>query len=78
MLISILKIITKGRELIRPVITRFTVAYLTLGCLSKHKVALMTMFASSRWKGIKFVLTDEGKKVQEFVLDSTFWSDVLT
>ena len=46
-LISILRHYTKQRDLIRPGATRFATAYLTLGCLSELKGALMTMFSSS-------------------------------
>ncbi|CAN1170217.1 hypothetical protein LINPERHAP2_LOCUS28863 [Linum perenne] len=46
MLISMLKEFTKGGDLIRPAVTRFATAYLTLGCLSKHKGDLMSMFSS--------------------------------
>ncbi|CAN0906384.1 hypothetical protein LINGRAHAP2_LOCUS24214 [Linum grandiflorum] len=48
MLISIMKEFTKDQDLIRPAVTRFATAYLTLGCLSKHKGDLMSMFSSSR------------------------------
>ncbi|KAF7835811.1 hypothetical protein G2W53_010670 [Senna tora] len=46
MLISMLKNFTKGRDFIRPVVTRFATSYLTLACLNEHKGALMTMFCS--------------------------------
>ncbi|CAN1121282.1 hypothetical protein LINPERHAP1_LOCUS5995 [Linum perenne] len=46
LLISMLKDFTKGGELIRPALTRFAIAYLTLGCLSEHKGDLMSMFSS--------------------------------
>ncbi|CAN0884483.1 hypothetical protein LINGRAHAP2_LOCUS14852 [Linum grandiflorum] len=41
MLISILNDFTKGQDLIRPTVTRFATAYLTLGCLTQHKGDLM-------------------------------------
>ncbi|CAN1170215.1 hypothetical protein LINPERHAP2_LOCUS28863 [Linum perenne] len=63
MLISMLKEFTKGGDLIRPAVTRFATAYLTLGCLSKHKGDLMTR---------------EGKRIQGIALDSRFWTSVLT
>uniref|UniRef100_A0A0R0FNV4 DUF659 domain-containing protein n=1 Tax=Glycine max TaxID=3847 RepID=A0A0R0FNV4_SOYBN len=37
---------SKGRELARPVITRFATAFLTLQCISQQKNALRSMFAS--------------------------------
>ncbi|CAN1141738.1 hypothetical protein LINPERPRIM_LOCUS25651 [Linum perenne] len=63
MLISMLKDFTKGGELIRPALTRFATAYLTLGCLSEHNT-----FSSTR----------EGKRIQGIALDSRFWTSVLT
>ncbi|CAN1787712.1 hypothetical protein LINPERHAP1_LOCUS17765 [Linum perenne] len=63
MLISMLKDFTKGGELIRPALTRFAPAYLTLGCLNEHNT-----FSSTR----------EGKRIQGIVLDSIFWTSVLT
>ncbi|XP_038713405.1 uncharacterized protein LOC120007275 [Tripterygium wilfordii] len=76
LLISMLKQFTEGRDLIRPAVTRFATTYLTLGCLSEYKGALMTMFSSSKWKESKFVRTEEGKGVENIVLDSRFWGDV--
>ncbi|CAN1340723.1 hypothetical protein LINPERPRIM_LOCUS38942 [Linum perenne] len=63
LLISMLKDFTKGGELIRPALTRFATAYLTLGCLSEHNT-----FSSTR----------EGKRIQGIALDSRFWTSVLT
>ncbi|CAN1756074.1 hypothetical protein LINPERHAP1_LOCUS5995 [Linum perenne] len=63
LLISMLKDFTKGGELIRPALTRFAIAYLTLGCLSEHNT-----FSSTR----------EGKRIQGIALDSRFWTSVLT
>ncbi|KAJ6949447.1 hypothetical protein NC651_003489 [Populus alba x Populus x berolinensis] len=53
-LISMLRHFMKGRDLIRPVATRFAIACLTLGCLNDHKMQLMTMFTSKQKKGNKF------------------------
>ncbi|CAN1127439.1 hypothetical protein LINPERHAP2_LOCUS4046 [Linum perenne] len=63
LLISMLKDFTKGGELIRPALTRFATAYLTLGCLSEHNT---------------FSNTREGKRIQGIALDSRFWTSVLT
>ncbi|XP_012855827.1 PREDICTED: uncharacterized protein LOC105975200 [Erythranthe guttata] len=77
-LISSMKNYTKGRDLIRPAVTRFATAYLTLGCLSEHKGSLITMFSSSSWKGSTHARSEKGKKVQKIVLDNKFWSNVVT
>ncbi|CAN1127448.1 hypothetical protein LINPERHAP2_LOCUS4046 [Linum perenne] len=78
LLISMLKDFTKGGELIRPALTRFATAYLTLGCLSEHKGDLMSMFSSETWRKSTFSNTREGKRIQGIALDSRFWTSVLT
>ncbi|CAN0904254.1 hypothetical protein LINGRAHAP2_LOCUS22982 [Linum grandiflorum] len=78
MLISILKEFTKGQDLIRPAITQFATVYLTLGCLSQHKGDLMSMFSSDKWQKTAFSSIREGKRIQLIVLDSRFWTNVLT
>ncbi|KAJ6932246.1 hypothetical protein NC651_007844 [Populus alba x Populus x berolinensis] len=67
---------TKGRDLIRPAATRFATAYLTLGCLNDHKLQLMTMFTSKQWSSCRFARIEEGKRIQNCVLDNRFWHDV--
>ncbi|XP_038690695.1 uncharacterized protein LOC119989295 isoform X2 [Tripterygium wilfordii] len=74
LLMSMLKHFTQGRDLIRPDVTRFAT---TLRCLSEHKASLMTMFSSSKWKGSEFVRTEEGKRVENIVLDGRFWKNVI-
>jgi hypothetical protein len=75
-LISMLRHFTNGRDLIRPAATRFATAYLTLGCLNDHKIQLMTMFTSKQWSSCRFARIEEGKRIQNYVLDSRFWHDV--
>jgi len=78
MLISMLKKFTKGRDLIRPGVTRFATAYLTLGCLHELKASLLTMFNSDEWTTSKFGTSQEGKRIERVVLDSRFWKNVST
>ncbi|CAN0906380.1 hypothetical protein LINGRAHAP2_LOCUS24214 [Linum grandiflorum] len=78
MLISIMKEFTKDQDLIRPAVTRFATAYLTLGCLSKHKGDLMSMFSSEKWKKSAFSSSREGKRIQGIVMDGRFWTNVHT
>jgi len=70
--ISILKRFTKGRDFIRPERNRFATTYLTLACLYEMKTSLMTMFNFEGWKTSKFGISQEGRKVQNMVLDSRF------
>jgi len=62
MLISILKKFTKRKDLIRPVMTRFTATYWTLPCLYEMKTSLMTMFNSKEWKQASLELHKKGEK----------------
>jgi hypothetical protein len=71
-LISMLRHFTKGRDLIRHAATRFATAYLTLGCLNDHKMQLMTMFTSKQWSSCRFARIEEGKQIQNCVLDNMF------
>jgi hypothetical protein len=76
-LISVLRHFTKGRDLIMPAATRFATVYLTLGCLNDHKMQLMTMFTSKQWSSCRFARIEEGKRIQNCVLDNRFWNDVI-
>jgi len=78
MLISMLKKFTKGRDLIRPSMTRFATSYLTLACLHELKASLMSFFSSNEWKSSKFGTSIEGRKIEHVVLDSRFWKNVTT
>ena len=71
-LISMLRHFMKGRDLIRLAATRFATVYLTLECLNDHKIQLMTMFASKQWSSCKFARIEEGKRIQNCVLDNRF------
>ncbi|KAM3299564.1 hypothetical protein ACQJBY_040854 [Aegilops geniculata] len=78
MVLSWLREFTGGKDLVRPAVTRFATAYLTLGCLHEHKGALINMFTSTKWRGSRFN-SAEGKVVQGIVLDSRgFWPNVAT
>ncbi|XP_074318448.1 uncharacterized protein LOC141655260 [Silene latifolia] len=74
-----MKEFTKGRELIRPVVTRFATSYLMLRCLNEQKAPLLAFFASAKWRNSKFGKSIEGKKVQRIILDTRgFWPGVVT
>ncbi|KAL5141500.1 hypothetical protein HKD37_09G024839 [Glycine soja] len=76
MLISMLKKYSNGRDLVRPGMTRFAIAYLTLACLHEMKASLMRLFSFEEWKKSKFGTSQEGRKVEDSVLDSRFWKNV--
>ncbi|RDX78510.1 Pre-mRNA-splicing factor ATP-dependent RNA helicase DEAH1, partial [Mucuna pruriens] len=76
-LISLLQYFTKGRDLVRPCITRFATSYLTLGCLHENKGALIRMFTSNEWRSSRFAKTKDGKLVEDVVLDKEFWKNII-
>nr|KYP42310.1 hypothetical protein KK1_036302 [Cajanus cajan] len=76
-LISLLQHFTKGRDLVRPGITRFATSYLTLGCLHENKGALIRMFTSNEWKSSRYAKTMDGKTIENVVLDKGFWSNII-
>ena len=54
MVLSWLREFTGGKGLVRPAVTRFTTAFLTLGCLHEHKGAVINMFTSTKWRSRRF------------------------
>ncbi|KAH1264366.1 hypothetical protein GmHk_01G000303 [Glycine max] len=76
MFISMLKKYTNGRDLVRPGMTKFEIAYLTLACLHEMKTSLMRLFNFKEWKKSKFGTSQEEGKVENSVLDSRFWKNV--
>ncbi|GAV64526.1 DUF659 domain-containing protein [Cephalotus follicularis] len=72
-----LKDFTKGKELIRLAVTHFATTYLTLGSLNENKGALISMFASDKWKSSRFVKADKGKSIESIVMDTQgFWPNI--
>uniref|UniRef100_A0A0R0LB65 BED-type domain-containing protein n=1 Tax=Glycine max TaxID=3847 RepID=A0A0R0LB65_SOYBN len=76
MFINMLKKYTNGRDLVRPGMTKFEIAYLTLACLHEMKTSLMRLFNFKEWKKSKFGTSQEEGKVENSVLDSRFWKNV--
>lgn len=76
MLITMVRKFTNGRDLIRPALTRFATAYLTIGCLNDLKSSLINMFDSNDWKSSRFATTEEGKKMASGILDQRFWKNI--
>ncbi|GAB2299395.1 hypothetical protein Dimus_038560 [Dionaea muscipula] len=77
LLLTWMKEFTKGRELIRPAMTRFATSYLTLRSLDEQKGPLLAMFTSDKWKSSRFAALTEGKVIQRIVLDTRgFWRNL--
>jgi hypothetical protein len=65
-----------GGDLVRPTVTRFVTAFLTLQSIFKHKQALRCLFVSDDWTRSKLSSTEAGKKVTEILLSTNFWNSV--
>ena len=75
-LLSAMREKTNGRDLVRPAVTRFATAFLTLQSLYKNKDALRHLFISEDWSKSKLSATEAGKKVCDTVISTTFWHTV--
>ncbi|XP_066365342.1 uncharacterized protein [Miscanthus floridulus] len=67
---------TGGRDLVRPGVTRFATAFLTLRSLHTHKDALKFLFVSDDWTKSKLARTEAGKKVHDTILSTEFWNSI--
>ncbi|KAI8543885.1 hypothetical protein RHMOL_Rhmol08G0253400 [Rhododendron molle] len=75
--LALMRFFTKNNELLRPAVTRFATAYLTLQSLYKQKQNLIAMFSSDKWCSSSWAWKVEGIKVRAIVLfDPKFWSNV--
>ena len=67
---------TEGKEIIRPGVTRFASAFLTLNSMQEKKDQLRKMVVHSRWDTLKDVKSKKGKDATAIILNPTFWKDV--
>ncbi|KAL4194865.1 hypothetical protein AMTRI_Chr05g61630 [Amborella trichopoda] len=67
---------TKKRELVRPRVTRFAIAYLSLQSMYKRRIALRSMFASEEWSRCKWSRDAKRKKTRDIILSKYFWRGV--
>ncbi|KAJ9132775.1 hypothetical protein P3X46_033612 [Hevea brasiliensis] len=75
--VNMLRHFTGERELIRPAVTRFATAFLTLQRIHKHKANLRKMFTSKEWTKSKWAKELSGKKVYSIVMMPTFWTNIV-
>jgi len=66
---------TEGKEITRPGVTRFALAFLTLNNM-QEKDQLRKMVVHSRWDTLKDVKSKKGKDATAIILNPTFWKDV--
>ncbi|XP_073222372.1 uncharacterized protein [Cicer arietinum] len=76
-IISLLQYFTKGKDFVRPIVTRFATSYLTLDYLMENKGALIRIFTSNKWASSKFTKTSEMQHVEEVVRDKEFWKNIV-
>ncbi|VFQ67908.1 unnamed protein product, partial [Cuscuta campestris] len=67
---------TRGRDLVRPAVTRFATSFLTLQSMYRYKDPLRTLFVCDDWNRCKLAKTEGGKNVQDIILSTTFWNGV--
>ncbi|CAH1437377.1 unnamed protein product [Lactuca virosa] len=67
---------TKKREIIRPRVTRFVSAFLTVQSLSEKKEQLKHMFSSTEWEECKFSGTPKMRASYGRVTSLQFWAGV--
>ncbi|KAK2641468.1 hypothetical protein Ddye_023231 [Dipteronia dyeriana] len=69
---------TKKKDIVRPRVTRFASAFLTLQNLVEKKDNLRVLFASTKWDKCKWSKTTKGKAAYSTVMNITFWNGVTT
>ncbi|KAJ9547380.1 LOW QUALITY PROTEIN: hypothetical protein OSB04_019923 [Centaurea solstitialis] len=67
---------TKKRDIVRPGVTRFASAFLTLQSLAAKKSQLRQMFTSEEWDKCKFSKTVKGKAAYATVVSPSFWAGI--
>ncbi|XP_039046239.1 uncharacterized protein LOC120186354 [Hibiscus syriacus] len=75
--VNMMRKFTGKRELVRPAITRFATAYITLRSIQVQKANLRKMFTSDEWRKSKYSKEHGGKRVASIVLMPTFWSTIV-
>ena len=61
---------TEGKEIVRPVVTRFASNYLTLNNIQEKKDQLRKMVVHNRWDSLKDVKLKKGKKCHSNCIES--------
>ena len=74
--LSMMRSFTKKRDIVRPGVTRFASAFLTLQSLIEKKESLRTMFASTEWDECIWSKQAKGKAAFATVMSVSFWNGV--
>ena len=75
--LALMRSYTKKRDIVRPGVTRFASAFLTLQSLLEKKDALRYMVVERAWEDMSHVKTKKGKDGTSTVMDANFWKGVL-
>ncbi|WOL01274.1 hypothetical protein Cni_G09990 [Canna indica] len=76
-LVNMLREFIGRKDLVRAVVTRFAIAFLTLESIHKQKANLRKMFTSDKWTNSKWAKEALGKRVCDIVLMATFWTNIV-
>ncbi|XP_019156977.1 PREDICTED: uncharacterized protein LOC109153576 [Ipomoea nil] len=74
--LAMMRTYTKKRDIVRPGVTRFASAFLTLQSLLAKKTELRAMFTSNEWEECRFAKTVKEKASYSTVLNTSFWQGV--
>ena len=66
-----------NRELLRPAVTRFATAYITLRSIHSQQNNLRKMFISDKWHNIKASKEEGGKRTAQIILMPSFWKNIV-
>ncbi|KAH6838113.1 hypothetical protein C2S53_001204 [Perilla frutescens var. hirtella] len=74
--LAMMRAFTKKKDIVRPGVTRFASAFLTLQSLNDSRTELKAMFGSPEWELCKYSKSKKGKDVYGIVMSLGFWSGV--
>ncbi|XP_057964619.1 uncharacterized protein LOC131155470 [Malania oleifera] len=75
--VNLMRQFTGGKELLRPAVTRFATAFITLRSIHLQKNNLRKMFTFEDWNTTKWAKEAAGKRAATIVLMPTFWSTIV-
>ncbi|XP_073024252.1 uncharacterized protein [Primulina eburnea] len=73
---SLMRSVTKKRDIVLPGVTRFASNFLTLQSLIDKKSSLRVMFTSDMWENCKWSKKNKGKLAYSTVMSMSFWNGV--
>ncbi|XP_062016188.1 uncharacterized protein LOC133732615 [Rosa rugosa] len=74
--LALMRKFTKKRDIVRPRVTRFATAFLTLQSLMNKKNELRAMITSDEWNESKHAKSVKGKVAVNIALSASFWNGV--